>query len=239
MDERPSRDTRVCLTADLRTDGPRAVGRADRGRMAETRGMNELPPDLISDRVRSVMAALRERDAADRVDGSAQALRLRAIAPEVGVLLATLVLAIRARTIVEVGTSGGYSTLWLASAAASTDGRVTTFEIDPAKIALARSTFADAGVEHLVDLRPSDGVAGLATFSGAADLVFLDSEKRDYLRMLDTAIGALRAGGLLVADNLTSHTDELAEFRSTALNDARLVGLVIPIGGGELVAVRR
>ena len=195
--------------------------------------------NLIPDRVRAVMARLEARDAEDRDDGTPLMKRLRQIQPEVGELLLTLALGIEARTIVEVGTSGGYSTLWLASAAASTGGKVTTFEIDPAKVTLARASFADANVEDLVDLRPGDGAAGLMSFSGPADLVFLDSEKRDYLRMLEGAIRALRVGGLLVADNLTSHADELAEFRSAALEDPRLLGLVIPVGGGELVAVRR
>ncbi len=77
-----------------------------------------------------------------------------AIAPEVGPFLVMLALAVRARTIVEIGTSAGYSTLWLAVAAAQTGGRIITFEIDPAKIEQARTTFVTADVEGLVDLRP-------------------------------------------------------------------------------------
>ncbi len=68
--------------------------------------------------------------------------------------------------------------------------------------------------------------------------MFLDAEKEDYLRMLGPAIEALRAGGLLIADNLTSHASDLAGFREAALADPRLSGLVVPIGRGELVAVR-
>jgi caffeoyl-CoA O-methyltransferase len=68
--------------------------------------------------------------------------------------------------------------------------------------------------------------------------VFLDAEKDDYLRALEPAIEALRPGGLLVADNLTSHARELAGFREAALGDPRLDGLVVPVGRGELVAVR-
>lgn len=71
-----------------------------------------------------------------------------------------------------------------------------------------------------------------------ADLVFLDAEKEDYLRLLDPAIEALRPSGLLVADNLISHEADLTAFRERALADPRLHGLVVPIGRGELVAVR-
>lgn len=194
---------------------------------------------LIPSVVRAAMAALEVRDTADREDGTPQSRRLRAISPEVGQFLLTLALANGSRTIVEVGTSSGYSTLWLALAARQLDGRVITFEIDPAKVELARATFAEAGVEDVVDLRPTDGVAGLAAMAVSADLVFLDSEKDDYARLLEPAILALRPGGLLVADNLTSHEEDLAGFRDAALADPRLTGLVVPIGRGELVAVRR
>lgn len=194
--------------------------------------------DLISEPVRSVMAALEARDAEDRTDGTPQAGRLRAIRPEVGQLLLTLIVGIGAKTIVEVGTSSGYSGLYLAAGARRTGGRVITFEVDPAKVELASGTFADAGVDDVVELRPSDGVAGLAAFDGTADLVFLDAEKDLYLGALEPAIRALRPGGLLVADNLISHEADLAGFRDAALGDPRLVGLVVPIGRGELVAAR-
>ena len=194
--------------------------------------------DLVPAPVRRVMATLEARDQADRIDGTPMSRRLRAISPDVGEFLLTLALGTRAQTIVEIGTSSGYSTLWLAVAAHHNDGRVITYEVDPAKVELARTTFADAGVGDRVELRASDGSAGLTSFAGTADLVFLDAEKDDYLGMLEPAIQALRPGGMLVADNLTSHEAALAEFRDTALADPRLSGLVVPIGRGELLAFR-
>lgn len=188
--------------------------------------------------VMTAMASLEARDAADRVDGTPRTARLRAIAPEVGLFLLTVAQSAGSRTIVEIGTSAGYSTLWLAVAAQQTDGRVITFEIDPAKIELAGATFADAEVEDRVEMRAIDGAVGLAAMTASADLVFLDAEKEDYLRLLEPAIEALRPGGLLIADNLTSHEADLAVFRETALADPRLGGLVVPIARGELLAVR-
>ncbi len=194
--------------------------------------------DLVPDGMRLVMERLQERDARDRADGTPQSQRLRAITPDVGQFLLTLALAVGARWIVEVGTSGGYSTLWLALAAQRTGGRVTTFEIDPAKVALAASTFGDAGVADVVDLRAEDAAVGLGAFVGAADLVFIDAEKQDYERYLDLAVVALRPGGLLVADNLTSHAADLEGFQRMALAHERLSSVVVPIGNGELVGVR-
>ena len=193
----------------------------------------------VPEQVRAVMARLEAQDAADREDGTPQRQRLRQVSMEVGQFLRTLALAIDARVIVEVGTSGGYSSLWFALAAARTGGRVTTFEVDPDKVALARVTFADAGIAELIDLRHDDGVAGLGALEpGSVDLVFLDAEKELYEPMLEPAIAALRAKGVLVADNLISHEAALAGFRDRALADPRLTGLVVPIGRGELVAVR-
>jgi len=194
--------------------------------------------DVVPGAMRLVMERLQERDARDRTDGTPQSQRLRAITPDVGQLLLTLALAVDARRIVEVGTSSGYSTLWLALAAQRNGGRVTTFEIDPAKVALATSTFSEAGVAGVIDLRAEDAAVGLAAVAGAADLVFIDAEKRDYEAYLDLAVAALRTGGLLIADNLTSHASELAGFRARALAHERLSSVVVPIGNGELVGVR-
>jgi caffeoyl-CoA O-methyltransferase len=195
--------------------------------------------DLIDEQVRAVMARLEAQDEADRDDGTPQFQRLRQIRPEVGELLLTLALAIDARTIVEIGASAGYSSMFLGLAARRTGGRVTTFEVAPDKVAMARRSHADAGMDDVIQIRHEDGLAGLAAMAdGSADLVFLDAEKDLYERMLDDAIRVLRPNGLLVADNLTSHAAELAGFRERALADPRLSGLVVPIGRGELLAVR-
>lgn len=194
--------------------------------------------DVVPIEIRRVMASLEERDARDRVDGTSRAERLRAVTPDVGAFLCTLALATGARTIVEIGTSGGYSTLWLAMAARGNGGRVTTFEVDPAKIAIATETFARAAVSDVVDLRHEDGVAGLSRFAGEVDLVFLDAEKELYESALEPIVRALRPGGTLVADNLLSHAEDLEAFRRAALEHRALSGLVVPVGRGELFAVR-
>jgi predicted O-methyltransferase YrrM len=104
---------------------------------------------------------------------------------------------------------------------------------------LARRSFADAGVEDLVDVRHADARDGLGLERESVDLVFLDAEKDVYEPLLEPLVELLRPSGVLVADNLTSHAEELAGFRAAALSDPRLTGLVVPIGRGELVAVKR
>ena len=101
---------------------------------------------LITAEVRAVMDRLEARDAGDREDGTPHKERLRAVRPEVGRFLHALALASDACCIVECGTSGGYSTLWLATAARANGGQVVTFEIDDSKVTLATEGFAEAGV---------------------------------------------------------------------------------------------
>lgn len=223
------------------------IGWSAGGAAASHRRLRQAQPDggavedavqAISRQTSEVMRDLEARDAADRLDGTPHSARLRAIGPQTGEFLRTLALATAAKVIVEVGTGSGYSALWLAQGATQTGGRITTFETDPAKAAIARETFRAAGIEDVVDLRESDGGAGLAGFDGQADIVFLDAEKADYTRFFDPAVRALRRGGLLVADNLISHAADLVEFRERALSDPRLTGLVVPVGQGELLAVR-
>jgi predicted O-methyltransferase YrrM len=146
--------------------------------------------------------------------------------------------ASHARNLLEIGTSGGYSTTWLGSAARANGGVVRSLEVDPAKVRLARETIADAGLADTVDIIEQDAFAWLAQRQEAFDFIFLDAEKEDYDAYLDLAVPLLVSGGVLVADNLLSHADDLATFRERALAHPQLAGLVVPIGRGELMAVK-
>ena len=193
---------------------------------------------LIDAQARAVLARLEARDAEERQRGTSRAERLRQITPDVGRFLQALVLAARPRSIVEIGTSGGYSTVWIGAAARSLGGSVTTLEIDPAKVRLARTTIDDVGLTATVSIVEGDAFAYLSGSAEPLDFVFLDAEKEDYLAFLELVAPRLKPGGVLVADNLTSHAEDLAEFRDAALSDPRLAAVVVPIGRGELLAVR-
>jgi predicted O-methyltransferase YrrM len=163
---------------------------------------------------------------------------LRQITPDVGRFLHTLVLATRPGSILEIGTSGGYSTLWLATAARAVEGAVVTLEIDPAKVRLAAANLRDAGLDPVVTIVQGDAFDYLRSRRDPVDFVFLDAEKEDYVAFLELIVPLLPAGGLLVADNLISHAEELADFRQRAESDPRLSAVVVPIGRGELLAAK-
>jgi predicted O-methyltransferase YrrM len=193
---------------------------------------------VIDTRARAVMTRLERQDAAERERGTARAERLRQITPDVGRFLHTLVLARRPRTIVEAGTSGGYSTIWLATAARRAGGTVTTLEIDPVKIAAASANLRDAGVDDVATIVQGDAFAWLRARQEPIDFFFLDAEKEDYLAYFDLIVPLLPPGGVLVADNMLSHARELAPFQERAMRDPRLSAVVVPVGRGELLAAR-
>jgi predicted O-methyltransferase YrrM len=193
---------------------------------------------LIGDRARAVLVRLEEQDAGERQRDVARAQRLRQITPDVGRFLHALVLARSPRSVLEIGTSSGYSTIWLAAAARHIGGTVTSLEIDPAKVRLAIGNVGEAGVDDVARVIECDAVDYLRQRREPADFVFLDAEKEDYLAFFELIVPLLAPGGVLVADNLLSHADALAAFRERALGHPQLAAVVVPIGRGELLAVR-
>lgn len=190
---------------------------------------HSIPPAILAR-----MKYLETRDAQDRDDGTPRMQRLRQIPPETGKFLALLAANAPAGDIVEVGTSAGYSTLWLALAAQATGRRVTTFEILPEKVELARETFRSTGVDHVVELIDDDARKHIERFNEIA-FCFLDAEKEVYGEMYELVIPRLVKGGLLVADNAINHREALQTMLERALNDGRVDALIVPIGKGELV----
>lgn len=193
---------------------------------------------MIDAKARAVLDELERRDALERERGAPRRERLRQVTPDVGRFLHTLVLAIRPRSILEIGTSGGYSTVWLATAARPVGAAMTTLEIDPVKVERATSNLREAGVDDVVTIVQGDAFDYLRARREPFNFVFLDAEKEDYVRFLELTVPLLSVGGLLVADNLISHAQELAQFRRRAESDPHLSTVVVPIGRGELLAAR-
>ncbi len=180
------------------------------------------------------MKFLEEVDAQDRRDGTPRIQRLRQIPPETGKFLALLVTGTPQGPILEIGTSAGYSTLWLTVAALALGRRVVTFEVLPEKVKLAQNTFRLAGVEKIVELIAGDAREHLTRYDNIA-FAFLDAEKEVYGDCYELIVPRLRRGGVLVADNAINHRETLAPMLERALGDERVDALIVPIGKGELV----
>ena len=187
-------------------------------------------PTAIEERMRYLVSM----DEKDRLDGTPAARRLRQIPPETGKFIALLAATAPQGTYLEIGTSAGYSTLWLTLACRETGRKLATFEVLEEKIRLARETFKTAGIEETVELVVGDAREYLHNYKDIS-FCFLDADKEVYFDCYEKIVPDLVKGGLLVADNATTHKEVLTPMLDRALNDERVDALVVPIGSGLLV----
>ena len=171
-----------------------------------------------------------------------------------GRLLGILVRASGARRVLELGTLGGYSAIWMARALPD-EGRLISLEAAPHHAEVARANLARAGLSERVEIRVGAALDLLPALAGGDpfDLAFIDADKTSYPAYLEWAIKLVRPGGLIVADNvvqggrvLSPEADENARavdrFNRAAASDARLDALILPNRGGRdgiLIAVVR
>ncbi|HEX9058405.1 MAG TPA: O-methyltransferase [Ktedonobacterales bacterium] len=194
---------------------------------------HDIPPRML-DRMRE----LERQDQEDRSDGTSRLERLRQIEPDTGRFLALWAAAAPDGQYVEIGTSAGYSALWLALACRATGRTLTTFEVLPRKVELARDTFARAGVEDVIRLVEGDFLQHAEQLDRVG-FCFLDAEKEVYGACYDAVVPRLVPGGILIADNAINHRETLRPMLEAALADARVDALIVPIGKGELVCRKR
>ncbi|MDA0352337.1 MAG: O-methyltransferase [Chloroflexi bacterium] len=164
--------------------------------------------------------------------------RMLNIMPDTGRLLWILARSLNAQRVLEIGTSNGYSTIWLADAVAEQGGRVTTLERSADKIEMADAQLRESNLRAAVEIIEGDARNSLPTLEGAFDLVFLDADRASYLDYLPLIVERLRPGGLLVTDNVTSHPTEVAAFLAAVRADERLATVTVPIGNGEEISIR-
>jgi predicted O-methyltransferase YrrM len=163
--------------------------------------------------------------------------RFRNVEPESALLLAVLLRVTNGQRLLEIGTSNGYSTIWLADAAEATGGRLVSVEVDPERTALARANVERAGLA--ADLRTEDAAATLRdSGDGAWDFVFLDAERPAYVSYWPELVRTLAPLGVLAVDNVLSHEHELVEFTALVEADERVTSALVPIGAGVRLIVR-
>lgn len=167
-----------------------------------------------------------------------RAHKLLNITRDTGELLAVLIKANKAQRVLEVGTSNGYSTLWIADALPA-DGTVTTIEKLPHKIAMASDNFALSGLADKIEQIDGDARDYLMNNREPFDLVFLDAERTAYMAFADAVVDAIKPGGLLVCDNALSHVDEVRPFITFIENSGKFTSATLTVGKGEYVACKQ
>ena len=127
----------------------------------------------------------------------------RNVPPEDGRLLRVLAESMNAKNVIEIGTSTGYSAIWMGLALQKTGGKLTTYEIDAGRAATARANFKRAGMADIITLVEGDAHEEVKSLKDPIDIIFLDADKDGYIDYLDKLLPLVRPGGLVIAHNIT------------------------------------
>ncbi len=152
------------------------------------------------------------------------------VPPQDGRLLQMLVRMSGAKNVLEIGTSNGVSAIWMALGLKETGGKLTTLEIDPDKVKLARENFAKAGVEDRIELIEGDALEILKTLTGTYDLVFIDAAKEQYRAYLDLVYSRIPKGGIIVAHNAVRMASSMRGYLDHVQNHPELDTVILTTG---------
>ncbi|RAI58119.1 O-methyltransferase [Roseicella frigidaeris] len=181
--------------------------------------------------IRAERAAPRAMPPGGRDGG--QDMRMRAVGPETGRLLNILARSLAAPTILELGTSFGYSGLWLAEAARATGGRLVTMELHAYKSAFAREMAEKAGLAAHVEFLVGDAVAMIQALPGKVDFVLVDLWKDLYLPCLEAFYPRLNPGAIVVADNMIRPGNaDVRRYGEAVRAKPGMRSVLLPVGSG-------
>lgn len=162
--------------------------------------------------------------------------RYRNIEPESALFLAMQIRIQQSKRILEIGTSTGYSTLWLADAAQVTGGQVTTVEIDEKRTQQAKEYAKELQVDDVIDFWVGDAQQFLENSQQKYDFILLDAERDAYLNYWKYLQNMIEnQGGLLIVDNVISHSAEVKSFITEVKQDQRFMTTTLPIGAGLFI----
>ena len=159
--------------------------------------------------------------------------RYRNIEPDSALFLAMQIRIQQSKSILEIGTSTRYSTLWLADAAQETQGHVTTLEIDQSRTTQAKQYAQELVLDHVIDFWVGNAQTFLENSAKQYDFILLDAERDayvDYWIFLQKMIHP--QGGVLIVDNVISHAEEVKHFIELVENDGRFISTTLSIGAG-------
>lgn len=163
--------------------------------------------------------------------------RMLNLRPETARLVSILVKSGRRTRLLEIGTSNGYSTIWLAWSTASQGGRVVSVDHSAEKLGLADANLRRANLRHLVDLRHGDATEVARSLAGPFDFVLFDSVRVGPHQQLELLAPKLTGDAMVLADNASSHASEMAPYLSM-IEQLGFDHLVVPVGKGLSVAHR-
>lgn len=193
----------------------------------------------MEENVRLLLAELEEWGRGNDERATERSGKMLNLEPETARLLSLLVQHGGHRRLLEVGTSNGYSTIWLAWSAQQTGGHLTSIEHSRDKQEMAKANLERAGLLEHVTLLLGDATQVISQLDEPFDFVFLDADRHQYLHHLPLLLPRMPEGALLLADNVQSHPDEIGPYLEAIEAIANLQHTVVGVGKGLSIALKR
>ena len=187
------------------------------GRPGPAQNQPTLPADDEERKILDILADMRAN----------QSRGMMNVPPDDGRMLRLLTEAVNAQHVVEIGTSNGYSGIWICLALRKTGGRLTTFDIDEDRFNLAVENFKRAGVCGLVTQVLGNAHEKVADLEGSIDVLFLDADKQGYLNYLEKLLPKMKPGGLILAHNTTNAGPAMEDFFKAITTNPKLETLFV------------
>lgn len=146
----------------------------------------------------------------------------------------------KVKNVLEIGTSNGYSALWIADALKEVDngGRLTTIEYYEKRQSIARENLTNCGLSQYVDFKQGRALEIIENLDFVPDLVFIDANKSEYIQYFDLLKDKLKPGAIILADNVISHASKVADFLEIIDKDVRFQSQVLDLPAGLLMALK-
>jgi len=190
----------------------------------------------MNPQIRDFLRQLEDRARIHDARETEHSRKLLTLEPQTAELVSIFARSSRARRILEIGTSGGYSTIWLAASVGPQGGRVITIDRNPDKHMLAQENLLAAGLLQFVDLRLGDATEVIHTLAGPFDFVFFDGDRTSAPGQLALLLPKLAPQALVLADNALSHPQEIAGYLAMVTTLSQFQHVLIPVGKGLSVA---
>jgi predicted O-methyltransferase YrrM len=192
----------------------------------------------MDQRLRELLQEIEEHGLENDARTTERPRKMLNLEPASAQLLSILVRASGVTRALEIGTSNAYSTIWLAWSLAPAGGRIVSIDRNPDKHTLARENLRRADLLDRVELRTGDASEIARQLTGPFDLVFLDADRRSFPEQIQILLPKLADKALVVADNVLSHPEEIAEYLKLISSLADFQHTIVPVGKGLSIAYR-
>jgi len=190
----------------------------------------------VNAEIRKFLKQLEEHGQAHDAQESEHSRKLLNLEPDTAEIVSILACSSRAKHVLEIGTSNGYSTIWLAASVGPAGGRVVSIERRREKQTMARDNLEQTGLLQYVDLQLGDATEIVKGLPGPFDFVFFDADRTSAPEQLALILPKLAPPALILADNVLSHPTEIAAYLAMVKSLKQLQHVVLPVGKGLSVA---